>query len=135
MKDNFAFGAGLAVVAAVVGYLIFRKAKAAGGDVIDTVTTAINPANPENLVNRLANYVTGHGDGSQSTIGTSIYDFAHPFEKKQLEASSLAGQAQLKYLVDHAPMPGVALHRDQEDGSYLVYKDGVLLGYYHPGYN
>lgn len=90
MRVKLAMGAAVLLVA----YLLVKKigsglsaAGDAAANVADAVGTAINPANPDNLVNSgvnaLGNAVvssTGPGrnaDGSW-TLGGSVYDVTHP---------------------------------------------------------
>lgn len=85
---------GLVVAAAAGLYLVWRKASDLGTSVVDTVAevadavvVGVNPANPENIINRGVSAAGGaiitsptapgkNADGSW-TLGGAIYDVTH----------------------------------------------------------
>lgn len=97
----------LALAAAAVGvvYYAWRKISAPVGNVLDglgnvadATIAAINPADPENLVNRAVTAVGGaivsnpegpgkNADGSW-TLGGFIYDVTHPEVTAQIKGTS-----------------------------------------------
>lgn len=83
---NSAVGVAILGAVLVVGYLGWKGYKAAAATVEavkkgalavgDVIGTDLNPADPENIVNRGAHAALG-SDGSWS-IGTWLYDVTHP---------------------------------------------------------
>lgn len=64
----------LGIAALIGGYLLYRKASG----VVGTAAQAINPANPENIINQGATSVYQSVTGSSGSIGGDIYDLLHP---------------------------------------------------------
>ncbi len=63
----------LIAAAVAAGLLVAWYSKQA----VTAAAQAVNPVNPDNVINKAAQAVTGN-DNKKSSIGTKIYDWLHP---------------------------------------------------------
>ena len=74
-SDLLIIGAG--AVAAVVAIWLAKKTATVAVDVVKTAATAINPFNNDNIINQGFNGLYTAATGSDSTLGSDVYDVTH----------------------------------------------------------
>lgn len=119
---GLAYLAALALVG-LFGWRVYQTAKGAATalpDAIQGAAQAVNPANPDNVVNRAANAALQAATGTPDTVGTWIYNATHTDEWARVNAEAPAASAPVWTsgfdLQDNFPPPSFVgtLPRDQE---------------------
>lgn len=119
---GLAYLAALALVG-VFAWRVYQTAKGAAAGLPETLqgaAAAINPANPDNVVNRAANAALQAATGTPDTVGTLIYNAVHGDEWARINADAPAATVPSWTsgydLVDNFPPPSFVgtLPRDQE---------------------